>query len=135
MNGVRVAVHQSSSRSDRRKLFSITRSPSVAVVSEIAPMWTTASSLRPSSQRSQVGGRHEIGDLALGEIAPFGVMAEHVIDDDIGAPGLVEAGDDIRADKAGAAGDQSISKPLEGRNLCLSPVPQRNWRRQASRKR
>jgi len=38
MNGVRVAVHQSSRRSDSRKLFSITRSPSVAVVSEMAPM-------------------------------------------------------------------------------------------------
>ena len=50
MNGVRVAVHQSSRRSDRRKLFSIIRSPSVAVVSEMAPMWMTASSLRPSSQ-------------------------------------------------------------------------------------
>src|SRR6185437_16183758 len=57
MSGVAVAVHQSSNRSDRRKLVSITRSPSVAVVSEIAPMWMTASSLRPSSQpRSSDGG-------------------------------------------------------------------------------
>jgi hypothetical protein len=44
-----LAVHQSSNRSDRRKLVSITRSPSVAVVSEIAPRWITASSRRPDS--------------------------------------------------------------------------------------
>ena len=34
MNGVELAVHQSSSRTDRRKLVSTTRSPSRAVVSE-----------------------------------------------------------------------------------------------------
>ena len=57
MNGVRVAVHQSSSRSDSRRLFSVTRSASVTVVSEIAPMWMTASSLRPSSHAiSSPGG-------------------------------------------------------------------------------
>jgi hypothetical protein len=73
-----MAVHQSSSRIDSRKLVSITRSPSVAVVSEMAPRWMTASSRRPFSQSHQFGGRHEIGQLALGEIAPFAVMAEHV---------------------------------------------------------
>ena len=56
MKGVRVCVHQSSRRSDRRKLFSITRSPSVAVVSEMAPMWMTASSLRASSQAASSAG-------------------------------------------------------------------------------
>src|SRR5262245_28244510 len=57
MNGVRVVVHQSSSLSDSRKLVSITRSASVAVVSEIAPRWMTASSLRLSSQpNSSLGG-------------------------------------------------------------------------------
>src|SRR6185437_612321 len=50
MNGVAVAVHQSSRRNEKRKLVSITRSPSVAVVSEIAPRWITASSLPPLSQ-------------------------------------------------------------------------------------
>src|ERR1041385_4760891 len=50
MNGVRLTVHQSSSRIDRRKLVSITRSPSVAIVSEIAPKWIMPSSLRPSNQ-------------------------------------------------------------------------------------
>ena len=73
MNGVRVEVHQSSSRSDRRKLFSITASPSVAVVDEIAPRWTTASSLRPSSQPSRSGGRTKSARLVVGEIAPFAV--------------------------------------------------------------
>src|SRR6202022_4562276 len=42
MNGVAWAVHQSSSRIERRKLVSITRSPSVAVVSEIAPFGVMA---------------------------------------------------------------------------------------------
>src|SRR5216684_2874095 len=57
MNGVALAVHQSSSRIDSRKLVSITRSPSVAVVSEMAPRWITASSFRPISHSiSSVGG-------------------------------------------------------------------------------
>ena len=111
MNGIRASVHQSSSRSEQRKLVSITRSPSVAVVSEIAPMWMTASSLRPSSQREQVGRRHDIGDLPLGEVAPLAVGAEHVVDHDIGAPGLVEARDHIRPDKSGPAGDQKHAQP------------------------
>ena len=76
MNGVALAVHQSSSRIDRRKLVSITRSPSVAVVSEMAPRWMTASSRRPFSQSMQFRRRHDIGELALGQIAPFAVMAE-----------------------------------------------------------
>src|SRR5580700_7494347 len=56
MNGVRVAAHHSNRRSDSRKLFSITASPSVTVVEEMAPICTTASSLRPSSQRNRSGG-------------------------------------------------------------------------------
>ena len=57
MSGVEFAVHQSSSRIDSRKLVSITRSPSVAVVSEMAPRWMTASSRRPFSQSiSSAGG-------------------------------------------------------------------------------
>src|SRR4051812_16376469 len=56
MNGTALAVHQSSSRIGKRKLVSITRSPSVAVVSEIAPRWTTASSLRPFSQSASCAG-------------------------------------------------------------------------------
>jgi len=45
MNGVRVAAHQSRRRNDSRKLFSMTASASVAVVEEMAPICTTASSL------------------------------------------------------------------------------------------
>src|SRR6266851_203673 len=56
MKGVRVDVHQSSSRSDNRKLLSITWSPSVAVVDEMAPRWITASSLRPFSQSDRSDG-------------------------------------------------------------------------------
>ena len=51
------------------------------------------------------------GLLALGKIPPFGrgligILAEDIVDDDIGPPGLVEAGDDIRTDKASPAGNQ-----------------------------
>src|SRR5580700_1814841 len=52
MNGVRLAAHHSNNRSDSRKLFSIRRSTLFSVVDEMAPICTTASSLRPSSQRS-----------------------------------------------------------------------------------
>ena len=128
MNGVRVAVHQSSSLSDRRKLVSITRSPSVAVVSEIAPMWMTASSLRPSSQREQVGGRHHVGELALGEVAPLAVGAEHVVDDDVAAARLVEARHHVRPDEPGPAGDQQHPYSAAPDVLAL-PLPERaRWR-------
>src|SRR5579863_3735256 len=56
MNGVRVAVHQSRRRSERRKLDSMSASPSVAVVDEMAPRCSTASSLRPSSQCARSPG-------------------------------------------------------------------------------
>src|SRR5208283_900411 len=56
MKGVRVAAHHANKRSDSRKLVSMTRSASVAVVDEMAPRRTTASSLRPSSQRKRSAG-------------------------------------------------------------------------------
>src|SRR5215467_1347159 len=57
MKGVRAVVHQSSSLSDSVKLVLSTRSPSVAVVADIAPMWITASSLRaPSHENRSSGG-------------------------------------------------------------------------------
>src|SRR3954468_9697140 len=57
MNGTPLTVHQSSSRIDSRKLVSITSSPSVAVVSEMAPIWMTASRPRPFSHSiSSAGG-------------------------------------------------------------------------------
>src|SRR5262245_19370998 len=56
MNGTALAGNQSSNRIEKRKLVSITRSPSVAVVSEIAPRWITASSLRPFSQSASSAG-------------------------------------------------------------------------------
>ena len=111
MNGVALAVHQSSSRIDSRKLVSITRSPSVAVVSEIAPRWMTASSRRPFEPVHQFRRRHEVGELALGEIAPFAVMAEHVANRDVGAAGVVQRGHDIRSDKTGATGHQQHASP------------------------
>src|SRR5215475_4138111 len=56
MKRERVAVHQSRSLSESRKLVARTKSASVAVVSEIAPRWMTASSLRLSSQPTSSPG-------------------------------------------------------------------------------
>jgi hypothetical protein len=49
--------------------------------------------------------RDEGGKLALGEVASFLVAAEPVADDDLAAAALLEPGDQVRADEAGAAGD------------------------------
>ena len=54
----------------------------------------------------QFGRRHDVGELALGEIAPFAVMAEHVADRDVGAAGVIQRGHDVRSDKTGATGHQ-----------------------------
>ena len=125
MNGVRVAAHQSSSRSDRRKLVSSTRSASVAVVSEMAPRWMTASSLRLSSQLEQLAGRHHVGEPALAEVAPLLVAAEMVVDDDVAAPGLVQARDHVRPDESGPAGDQQHPYPASPSEFddCVDSLP------------
>src|SRR6185437_5258948 len=60
--------------------------------------------------------RHEIGELALGQIAPFSVLTEQIANRDVGAAGVIEGGHDIRPDKAGAAGHQQHSVP------CLDPA-------------
>ncbi len=62
--------------------------------------------LAPVEPTHELTRRHEIGDLPGGEIAPFACTAEEVIDGDIGAPGFIEARDDVRSDKTGRAGDQ-----------------------------
>src|SRR5262249_28371980 len=59
----------------------------------------------------QIAGRHEVGDLALAEVAPFGRVAERVVDGNVGAPGLVQAGDQIGTDEAGSARDQQHRSP------------------------
>ena len=92
-------------------------------------MWMTASSLRRIEPGHQLGRRHQIGDLMLGEVAPFGVVvAEQVVDDDVGGARLVEARHHVRPDEAGPAGDQKHIDPLRGQ-----PLPQsggaRKWDR------
>ena len=106
-----VAVHQSSSRIDIRKLVSMTRSPSVAVVSEIAPRWKMASSAAAAQPVHQFGRRDQVGQLPLGEIAPFAVMTEHVADRHVGAAGVIQRGHDVRSDKTGAPGHQQHACP------------------------
>jgi hypothetical protein len=66
----------------------------------------TASSLRRSSQPISSSGRHHVRELALADIAPFAGAAERVVNHDIGPTGLIEASDQIGADKTGPAGDQ-----------------------------
>ena len=60
----------------------------------------TASSLRPFKPAHQVGRRHDIGELALArDCAICSSAAEQIVDHDIGAAGLVEARDHVRADE------------------------------------
>ena len=47
----------------------------------------------------QVRRRYEVGELVLLQVAPLAVLAQRVVDHDIAAPGLIEARDDVRADK------------------------------------
>src|SRR5262245_7526603 len=56
MKRVPLLVHHSSRRNESRKFVASTRSPSEAVVSEMAPRWMTASSLRPLSHRISSSG-------------------------------------------------------------------------------
>ncbi|GAA0007861.1 hypothetical protein BRDID11002_78670 [Bradyrhizobium diazoefficiens] len=108
---------------ERRKLVSNTRSPSVAVVAEIAPRWITASSLRPFSQSGSSAGGDDIHKLALGEIAPLAVGAEEITDGDVAAAGVVQRSHDIRPDKTGSGGHQQHSNyPAR----CLQPDPCRS---------
>ena len=51
-------------------------------------------------------GRDQRGQFALSQIAPFLAVAEPVADDEVGSPALIERGHEIRADEAGAAGDE-----------------------------
>ena len=111
MNGVALAVHQSSSRIEKRKLVSITRSPSVAVVSEMAPRWMTASSLRPFSQSASSAGGTMSASWRLARFLPLAVMAEQVADHDVAAARVVQRGHDVRPDKTGATGHQQHAVP------------------------
>ncbi len=59
----------------------------------------------------QLRGRNNIGELTLGEIAPFAITTEDVADHDVGSAGVVQRGHDIRPDKTGSAGHQQHSVP------------------------
>ena len=70
----------------------------------------------------QFGRRHEIGELALGQIAPFAVMAEHVAHRHVAAAGVVQRGHDVRSDKTGAPGHQQHAVPCH--DCAARPLPQ-----------
>ncbi len=61
------------------------------------------SSGKPSGE---IGRKYKIGNPPLGQIAPLLVGAQRIVDDDVGPAGIVERCDNIRADKAGAAGHE-----------------------------
>ena len=124
MNGVRVAVHQSSS---------LQREAEIGVDDEVAvgrggvrdrAHVDDGVELAAVEPGEQVGGRHHVGQLTLGDIAPLAVGAEHVVDDDVGAARLVEAGHDVRPDKPGPAGDQQHPYPPRRMSWRL-PLPER----------
>src|SRR5689334_13626325 len=79
--------------------------------------------LSPFEPLPQFRRRHEVGNLAAGQIAPFVLAAENVADRDIAASGLVEVGDHVRSDKPGAAGDQQHRSCKTG--LMNGSVPRR----------
>src|ERR1700726_2588943 len=54
----------------------------------------------------QVGRGDEVGEPALLQIAPLAVRSERVVDHDIGLPGLIQVGDDVRPDESRSAGHQ-----------------------------
>jgi hypothetical protein len=54
----------------------------------------------------QLGRRHDVGELPLGEVAPLALGAENIAHGDVGAAGIVESGDHVRPDKTGPAGHQ-----------------------------
>src|SRR5713101_997518 len=72
--------------------------------------------------------RNEIGNLPANEIAPFIIAAEDIADGDIGAPGLVEAGNYIRSDKPGPAGDQQHRYFKTGLKDRSGPLADRRYR-------
>jgi hypothetical protein len=54
----------------------------------------------------QVGRRNDVGKLALLQVAPLAVRTEPVVDDDIGAPRVVEVCNHVRPDETCSAGHQ-----------------------------
>src|SRR4029077_2385277 len=66
--------------------------------------------------------RHDVGELALGEVAPFTGLAEHVANNDIRAASLVERCHDIRPARTGAAGHQQHSAPCPPSAASFAPL-------------
>ena len=71
----------------------------------------------------QLRRRHHVGELPLAEVAPFLIAAEMIVDDDVGAPGLVQARDHVGPDEPGPAGDQKHPLPRAWVLPCLSLCP------------
>ena len=50
--------------------------------------------------------RDDLLDRMFGEVGDLGGIVQYVAHDDVGVPALSKGGDEIRADKSGAAGNQ-----------------------------
>src|SRR5712664_1250407 len=59
----------------------------------------------------QLRRRHDVREPALGEIAPFAVMAEQIANRNIGVARVVQRGHNVRSDKTGATGHQQHDIP------------------------
>ena len=70
----------------------------------------------------QLGRRHDIGELALAEVAPFALAPRTSLTTMSVRPASLRLGDQIRSDEPGPAGDQQHPSPR-----CRSlPLPQRD---------
>src|SRR6202171_2839882 len=129
MNGVAFAVHQSSSRVDSRKLVSITRSPSVAVVSEMAPRWMMASSRRPFSQSGNSAGGTMSASWRLERLSPVPSSPSTSHTTTSARPASFNAATTFDPIKPAPPVTSNIPYPalIVGYQLCPSPGRQATW--------
>src|SRR6266404_3602876 len=129
MNGVAWAVHQSSSRIDKRKLVSITRSPSVAVVSEMAPRWMMASSRRPFSHSGNSAGGTMSESCRLARLRHLPSWPSTSQTTTSARPASFNAATTFDPIKPAPPVTSNIRYPalIVGCQLCPSPVRQATW--------
>src|SRR6266851_9221157 len=129
MNGVAWAVHQSSSRTDRRKLVSITRSPSVAVVSEMAPRWMMASNRRPFSQSGNSAGGTMSASCRLARLRHLPSWPSTSQTTTSARPASFNAATTFDPIKPAPPVTSNIPVPalIVGCQLCPSPARQATW--------
>ena len=100
-----LSVHQFQSAIGREILVRAIRSASRSVVEEMAPMEDGRDRRRRGPQVvEQILRRDDLGELALGDVAPFLIRTEPVADDDLVPAPRLEPRHQVRSDETGAAG-------------------------------